>query len=45
MKFVRPIGLSRLRAVGCGDRANFVTAKRISYEQAIKLLTEGQPHV
>lgn len=45
MKFRRPVILSRLRAIGCCDGANFVTAKRISYEHVVKLLTEGQPHV
>jgi GNAT superfamily N-acetyltransferase/predicted nucleic acid-binding protein len=43
--FRKPITLRRLRAMGCGDPTNFVTARPIPTEKAIAVLTEGQPHV
>jgi hypothetical protein len=45
MRLERPIGLSRLRALGCADRANFVTARQIDENAALSIIEEGEPSV
>lgn len=45
MRFDKPIGLSRLRALGCVDGANFVTARRIDEAAALTIIEEGKPSV
>lgn len=41
MAFENPVSLDRLREIGCVDRANFVTAKRIEPDQVISIIHEG----
>jgi predicted nucleic acid-binding protein len=43
MRFDNPVGLSRLRALGCADGANFVTARRIDESAAFAIIEEGKP--
>lgn len=45
MKFRNPVPLHRLRDLGCDDGSSFVTSKRISHQQLISLIHEGQPYV
>ncbi|MCY4584465.1 MAG: GNAT family N-acetyltransferase [Bryobacterales bacterium] len=45
MKFKNPVTLDRLRELGCDDGSSFVTSKRISHQQLISLIDEGQPYV
>lgn len=45
MRLKHPIGLSRLRALGCADRANFVTARQIDENAALSIIEEGEPSV
>jgi len=45
MKLENPIGLRRLRAMGCADGANFVTARRIDQSAAMAIIEEGKPNV
>lgn len=45
MRFERPVGLSRLRALGCADGANFVTARRIDEAAGVSIIEEGRPSV
>lgn len=45
MKFRNPVPLNRLRELGCDDGSSFVTSKRISHQQLISLIDEGQPYV
>ena len=39
-----PVGFQRLREIGCVDRSNLVTARRVSHEHMILILKEGQPN-
>ena len=39
--FPNPVSLKRLREIGCGDKANFVTAFNITHQQVCELLKEG----
>jgi predicted nucleic acid-binding protein/GNAT superfamily N-acetyltransferase len=45
MPLKKPVPMARLRTLGCMDRANFVTARRISEAAACAIIEEGQPHV
>ena len=45
MRFENPIALSRLRALGCADGANFVTARQIDEAAALTIIEEGKPSV
>lgn len=45
MRFEKPVNLSRLRALGCADGANFVTARRIHEAAAVSIIEEGRPSV
>lgn len=45
MRFEAPVGLSRLRALGCADGANFVTARQIDEIAALSIIEEGEPSV
>jgi hypothetical protein len=45
MRLDNPVGLSRLRALGCADGANFVTARRIEEAAALAIIQEGEPSV
>jgi predicted nucleic acid-binding protein len=45
MPLKRPIPMSRLRALGCMDAANFVTARHIEERAAWAIIEEGQPNV
>jgi hypothetical protein len=44
-RFESPVSLSRLRALGCADGANFVTARRIDETSASTIIEEGKPSV
>ena len=37
----RPVSLARLRELGCADRSNFVTAKRLDGKQVVAILKEA----
>jgi hypothetical protein len=41
-RFEFPVGLSRLRELGCADGANFVTARQIDEVAATIILEEGK---
>jgi ribosomal protein S18 acetylase RimI-like enzyme/predicted nucleic acid-binding protein len=43
--FRKPVGLTRLRELGCVDGANFVTARRIEESTAWAIIEEGEPNV
>jgi hypothetical protein len=45
LRFEKPVGLSRLRALGCVDGANFVTARRIDEGAAVSIIEEGKASV
>jgi hypothetical protein len=45
MPLKKPVPMSRLRALGCMDRANFVTARQIGEAAAWAIIEEGQPSV
>ena len=45
MRFESLIALSRLRALGCADGANFVTARQIDETAALSIIEEGKPSV
>jgi hypothetical protein len=45
MRLTRPVCLGRLRDLGCVDRANLVTARRIPTSAALSILEEGKPSV
>jgi hypothetical protein len=42
MRFRCPVGLNRLRELGCVDRSNAVTSRRITPEQLQRIANEGQ---
>ncbi|MDR3798239.1 MAG: GNAT family N-acetyltransferase [Terracidiphilus sp.] len=44
-RFETPVGLSRLRELGCADGANFVTARQIDEGVAAIIIKEGRPNV
>lgn len=44
-RFETPVGLSRLRELGCADGANFVTARQIDEAVAAIIIEEGKPSV
>jgi hypothetical protein len=44
-RFEIPVGLSRLRALGCADGANFVTARQIDEVAASAIIEEGKASV
>jgi GNAT superfamily N-acetyltransferase/predicted nucleic acid-binding protein len=44
-RFESPVGLSRLRALGCADGANFVTARQIDDAVAAIIIEEGKTSV
>jgi predicted nucleic acid-binding protein len=44
-RFEAPVGLSRLRALGCADGANFVTARQIDELAASIIIEEGRTSV
>ncbi len=39
-----PVGISRLRDIGCVDRRNLVTAQQVGNEHAATILQEGRAH-
>ncbi len=43
MRLENPISLTRLRALGCADGANFVTARQIDESAALSIIEEGKP--
>ena len=45
MPLKKPISMRRLRVLGCMDRANFVTARRIDEAASWAIIEEGQPIV
>jgi predicted nucleic acid-binding protein/GNAT superfamily N-acetyltransferase len=45
MRLAKPVGLSRLRTLGCVDGTNFVTARRIEESAAFAIIQEGEPSV
>jgi hypothetical protein len=45
MRLENPIALARLRALGCADGANFVTARQIDEIAALSIIEEGKPSV
>jgi hypothetical protein len=45
MRFESPITLFRLRALGCADGANFVTARQIDENAALTIIEEGKTNV
>jgi hypothetical protein len=45
MRLQNPIGLMRLRTLGCSDGTNFVTARRIDHTVALSIIEEGKPSV
>lgn len=44
MSFSEPVSLEALRAIGCADGANFVTAKLISSRHLADIVSAGKPH-
>lgn len=45
MLFRKPISLAALRAIGCVDGANFVTARAISTDHLLAIIKAGEPNV
>ena len=45
MMLRNPVGLVRLRQLGCADGSNFVTAKRVDPKQVATILEEGEAGV
>jgi hypothetical protein len=43
MRFESPVVLSRLRALGCADGANLVTARQVDGAAAMTVIEEGRP--
>ncbi len=43
MLFRKPVSLATLRAIGCADGANFVTAKAISSDHLTAIVSAGDP--
>jgi GNAT superfamily N-acetyltransferase/predicted nucleic acid-binding protein len=43
IRFSEPVCLERLREIGCVDRSNLVTSRRITYAQMGMILTDGKP--
>jgi ribosomal protein S18 acetylase RimI-like enzyme len=44
MVFRNPVGLKRLREIGCADGANFVTARSVTPSHLQKIIAEGMSH-
>jgi hypothetical protein len=40
----KPIALQALRTIGCADPSNFVTARKIQSQHAIRIAEDGEPH-
>jgi hypothetical protein len=44
MLMEQPVGLDRLRQIGCVDGANLVTARKISADHMLAILKDGRPN-
>lgn len=44
MLFRKPVSLRALRAIGCADGANFVTARAISTDHLLAIIKAGEPN-
>lgn len=44
MPFKNPVRLAILRKIGCADRSNFVTARRVEPNHLIEVINEGLQH-